>query len=298
MQLERGIALVQVLIIALILNILGIYILQSTRDQVTTVRTIKSAMDLRIKLETAEAKIINALLSEYKIQNKQSENPLVRKWNFYNAPFQLEDINVQIQDLNGLISLNVTDKILLNKVLEKLEVDRTNRAEFIDSLTDWKDENDLKQLNGAERDFYESQGKPGPRNGFLQSIAEVGYIKKSEIISRIQWSKYFTVEYTGGFNPIHSPSIVLSAFLQDDSKVAKLIELRNNEQLNENSFYAVTGISGGEFISFLPGNTLDVKLTASTAEQKLTKKFTIKLRARSITRPVVITNVMWNIDEN
>tara|TARA_B100001059_G_scaffold74397_2_gene71977 strand:- start:5013 stop:5909 length:897 start_codon:yes stop_codon:yes gene_type:complete len=298
MPMQRGIALVQVLIISFVLSILGLYILQSTRDQITTVHTIKTAMDLRIKLEIAEAKIINTLLSEYRFQNKQSKNPIVAAWNFHNAPFQVEDVKVQLQDLNGLISLNVTDKNILNKVLEQLEVERSDRAVFIDSLTDWKDENDLKQLNGAERDFYEIQGKPGPRNGYLQSIAEVNYIKKSDIISRQQWQKYFTVEHTSGFNPMYSPAPILSAFIQDDTKVAKLLELRDNAQLNENSFYKITDIAADEFISFLSGNTLSVKLTASTAEQKVTKKFTIKLRTRSITRPVVITNVMWNIDEN
>lgn len=298
MSLQRGIALIQVLIIAFILSMLGLYIMQSTRDQIKTTYTIQHAADLRIKIETAEAKVINALLSEFKFENKESENQVVSQWNFYYKPFELDSVQVQIQDLNGLISLNITDKQLLYDTLAELQVERENINEFVDSLADWKDENDIKRRSGAERNHYEMQGKPGPRNGYIQSMAEVSYINKSEVLTKNQFNKYFTVEPVTGFNPSVAPETILKAFIKDDTKVAKLIALRDNGQLNENKFYSITHIDSDEFVSFLSGSTFTIKLMAQVAQQKVTKKFTLKLKARSITRPVVITNVMWNINED
>lgn len=298
MSLQRGIALIQVLIISFILSMLGLYIMQTTRDQIKTTYTIKNAMDLRLQIENTEAQVINSLLSEFKYKNEQSSNPVVTKWNFYNKPFSLNNVKIQIQDLNGLISLNVTERQLLYDFLTYLNIDDNDQRDFVESLTDWKDEGDEKSRNGAERNYYEVNGLPGPRNGYLQSIAEVAYIKKSNILTKQQLSNYFTVEHVTGFNPSSAPEPILKAFVKDDTKVAKLIELRNNGQLTENGFYSITNIDSDEFVSFLSGSSFTIKLTAFVAQQQITKKFTIKLRARSITRPVVITNVMWNINED
>lgn len=298
MHFQRGIALIQVLIISFILSMLGLYIMQSTRDQIKTTYTIQNAMNLRLQLETAEARVINALLSEFKLKNKNSENKVASQWNFYYEPFELDNVQVQIQDLNGLISLNSTDKILLYDALTALKVESEDVKEFVDSLADWKDEDDLKRRSGAERNHYEVLAKPGPRNGYIQSTAEVGYINKSDILTKEQWNKYFTVEPVTGFNPSLAPELILKSYVKDETKVAKLIELRDNGQLTKHSFYDIVPGDTGEFINFLSGSTYHIKLTAKMQDQKVTKRFTIKLRARSITRPVVITNVMWNIDEN
>ncbi|XQF90940.1 hypothetical protein ACOBV8_06240 [Pseudoalteromonas espejiana] len=121
MFLQRGVALIQVLIIAMILSILGIYILQSSKDQVAITNAIKTALDQRIEIENAESKILHTLLSEFRVKNLQSENEIVRQWNFHNKPFKLDNVSVQIQDLNGLISLNEVNKSTLDDFLYNME---------------------------------------------------------------------------------------------------------------------------------------------------------------------------------
>ena len=294
MFLQRGIALIQVLIIAMILSILGIYILQSSKDQVAITNAIKTALDQRIQIENAESKILHTLLSEFRIKNLQSENEIVRQWNFHNKPFKLDNVSVQIQDLNGLISLNEVNTSTLDDFFAQYGVDKNLSEQFIASLTDWIDKDDNIKYNGAERAYYEKMGLTGPRNGLLQSVEEVFYIKNHDILPEEDWYKYFTVANVNGFNPAHSPEKILKSFIKDDTKVAKLIELRNNKQLNGHVFYNETGIDSDEFLSFLTGDNLRITLTAKNQQQKTTKTFTVKLRARSLTRPVVITNVVWN----
>ena len=291
---QRGIALIQVLIIAMILSILGIYILQSSRDQVAITNSIKIALEQRIEIENAESQILHSLLSEFRVKNLQSENELVKQWNFHNAPFKLDNVSVQIQDLNGLISLNEVSKSTLEDFFLQYGIDQNLSDQFIASLSDWIDSDNNTQYNGAERAYYEENDLTGPRNGLLQSVSEVFYIKNHDIISEEDWYKYFTVANVNGFNPANSPEKILQSFIKDDTKVAKLLELRNNATLNGHVFYIETGIDSDEFLSFLTGENLKVTLTAKNQQQKTTKTFTVKLRVRSLTRPVVITNVVWN----
>lgn len=294
MRSERGIALIQVLIISMILSILGIYILQSSKEQVALTNSIKIALEQRLKIENAEAKIINSLLSEFKIQDPNSENELVKKWNFHNKPFEFGGITVQIQDLNGLISLNAVSKSTLQDFFLQNNIDSEKSEQFIAALLDWIDDDDKTKYNGAERDYYESENLPGPRNGLLQSVAEVFYIKNHDILSEKDWYKYFTVANVSGFNPANSPEKILKSFLKNDVKVAKLLELRDNKPLDRRVFYSETGIDSDEFLSFLTGDNLRITFVAKDKLQKTTKTFTVKLRGRSLTRPVVMTNVVWN----
>ena len=291
---QRGVALIQVLIIAMVLSILGIYILQSSRDQIAITGSIKVALEQRIQIENAESEVIHSLLSEFRTKNLNSENELVKKWNFHSQPFELGNVTVQIQDLNGLISLNKVSKSTLQDFFQQLDVDPTLSNQFIASLFDWIDEDNETQYNGAEREYYETEGLSGPRNGILQSVAEVLYIKNHEILSEEEWYKYFTIANVNGFNPANSPETILQSFIKDDTKVAKLLELRDNGQLNRHLFYIETGIDSDEFLSFLTGDSLRVTLTAKSQLQKTTKTFTVKLKVRSLTRPIVITNVVWN----
>lgn len=98
--------------------------------------------------------------------------------------------------------------------------------------------------------------------------------------------------------PLIHQKKILQSFIKSDTKVAKLLELRDNGQLNRHLFYIETGIDSDEFLSFLTGDSLKITLTTKNQLQKTTKTFTVKLKVRSLTRPIVITNVVWNEYEN
>ena len=58
---SRGIALIQVLIISIILTMLGIYINQTVRSQITVVSLMKGSFELKLALENAEAELLHVL---------------------------------------------------------------------------------------------------------------------------------------------------------------------------------------------------------------------------------------------
>ena len=90
---QRGIALIQVLIITFVLSLLGLYINQSVREQVNITTRIQNKFLMRLELEKTEADLLEALLSNKKYRNKLATNNITSKWNFYGKEFQL---NLQI----------------------------------------------------------------------------------------------------------------------------------------------------------------------------------------------------------
>ncbi len=300
---QQGIALVQVLIISMVLISLGIYISQTVRNQVSVAQTMSNAFQLRVKVANAEAKLLQALLSNQRYQNKNSKNEVVRAWNFYDKEFTLgKGVTVRIQDLSSLLSLNYTNKTLAHNLMLELEVGREEANVFIDSLSDWKDDDDLISANGAENSYYRTNNISGPRNGFLQSISEVEYIRGADVLSFEQWKKYTSIELVSAFNPLNAPKLILDALIKDETRVNEVLDLRAKNKLTGLEFYRITGIERDEFLDFATGQKLKVTIKAqqnstnklSQSKQQVMQSFVVTLKARSQLQPVIITDMTWN----
>lgn len=294
-KVNRGIALIQVLIISIILTMLGIYINQTVRSQIGVVGLMKNSFSLHLKLENTEAELIHSLLTEKRYQSAQSESSLVQRWNFHGRPFLLQqDTLVTIQDLSGVLSLNALDHTIARNLFAKLGKSDHEVRTFLDSVADWKDKDDLKRLNGAESDDYRYIMKPGPRNAFLQSLGEVENIVQGQLLTPAQWQSYFTEEVTSNFNPLNAPELILKAFINNDAAYEEVLEQRNSGSLTAYSFYQATSIEENEFVLFVTGKKLKVTLSVKGHNNKLSKQFIVDLRPRSSSRPIVISQLTWN----
>jgi general secretion pathway protein K len=84
----------------------------------------------------------------------------------------INNTSYKVQDSNGLIILGAKKVQIsrLNRLLEKKGIDKKGRMIIVGSFLDWIDMNDMKRLNGAERDYYESEQDLGyhPRNRPLE----------------------------------------------------------------------------------------------------------------------------------
>lgn len=292
---EKGIALIQVLIIALILTMLGIFINQSVRNQVMTAQMIKDNQQLNLLLESTEAELLHSLLTHKRYKNVESDNVIVKNWNFHGEIFNVnESVSIELQDLNGLLSLNYMNNTVSTRLFEQLGETSHNVRTFLDSLKDWKDKDDLKHLNGAESYFYLQEKRPIPRNNFLQSMQEVMNIKGAEILSEKQWRTYYSLALVSKFNPLNSSKAILQAFLNNEQAFEKVMELRKSQQQNALTFYQATGIEADDFITFSTGRLINVKLLVNIENNKLSKSFQVELRPNASLRPVTISNVKWN----
>lgn len=290
---SRGIALIQVLIITAVLMLLAIFIQQSIKQQIQIVSAVNEKLSLRLELENAEAEVFKALLSSSRYQNKASSNLIVRSWNFYGEPFSVGNISVELQDLRGLVNLNYISHSFLRRFLE-LEIDEPKRTtKLVDAILDWKDTDDLRRLNGAEKSDY--RGGIVPSNNYMQQVKELEPILKHVGLQFKSVGIYelLTVERLAGFNPLNAPGKVLSAFLQDERQFEQVIKARKNGVLSGYHFFELTGIEQGEYVSFGTSRYLRLELTASKNGVVLTKQMELKVTPRSLDTPMIISKIAW-----
>ena len=96
------------------------------------------------------------------------------------------------------------------------------------------------------------------------------------------------------FNPFNAPKTILKAFLNDEVAYDEVLEQRSEGALTELSFYQLTAIEQGEYITFATGRLLKITLLVKGQNNKLSKEFIVDLRPSSSSRPIVISQLTWN----
>jgi general secretion pathway protein K len=74
--------------------------------------------------------------------------------------FGAGDFQVRIGNESGKIDINQASEPMLKMLLDVFDLDEKEKSIIADSILDWRDENDLHRLNGAEDDYYRSLKRP------------------------------------------------------------------------------------------------------------------------------------------
>jgi general secretion pathway protein K len=107
-----------------------------------------------------------------------------------------ETVTVRIYDQAGRINLKKLSLPNLKRLLKKrIGDDIEKMGELSDAWQDWTDNNDLKRLNGAEKDYYETLSPPyEPRNAPIETVEELLLIKGfAEVFKDVEMDTVFTV---------------------------------------------------------------------------------------------------------
>lgn len=92
------------------------------------------------------------------------------------------------------------DKQLLTDVFTDWGMELLDAQMLVDNLVDWVDPGDLTELNGAEIDWYEEQGRPNhPFNRPFYNLEEMSLVKDMDLLEFVnpRWKKWFTVWSNG-----------------------------------------------------------------------------------------------------
>lgn len=141
--------------------------------------------------------------------------------NYYDTNLDL-GYQVDIKSENTKFNLNTllqseAGLALLDRILLAQELEIQMRAVLIDSLVDWIDQNELSQLNGAERNWYEEQELDYvPSNQLFTSLDEVLLVRgMSELLKASpNWQDWFTLRTLGKLD-IHEADIQRLELLSD-----------------------------------------------------------------------------------
>jgi len=198
-------------------------------------------------------------------------------------------LSISLQDTNGLISLTTLNTQVFDRLLKYAGVPEERRRVIIDSLLDWIDPDDLTRLNGAEKDYYEKEGKPyGPRNYQIQYPEELMLIRgmDEELYAKIE--PYLTILPNSGFNPNTARREVVKAYLdiEDEKALDNLYAfLENGTILGNTQLFQLTGkaLSLDEGVYFYPSLIFEIKIKAGYPRALYTLKFGLDARLKANT---------------
>jgi general secretion pathway protein K len=90
------------------------------------------------------------------------------------VPFGGGAFSVRIGNEAGKVNINQANEAFLKMMLDAFDLDDQQKSIIVDSILDWRDEDDLHRTNGAENDFYQSLPSPYDcKNAPFDSVEEL-----------------------------------------------------------------------------------------------------------------------------
>lgn len=186
---ERGFALVAVLMVLAILGIVAAEFAFSMRLEASAVRAYKDGVTGAHLAEAAIEQAIREIAADYAFAVGCQDDDPVRFYGRDRAALPLlprKDVELgggrfeyTITDEEGRLNVNAANPERLDRLLQALGLQKTDRDTIVDSIQDWRDPNDNYRVNGAESDDYYLK-RPVPyraRNANIESVQELLQIK-------------------------------------------------------------------------------------------------------------------------
>ncbi|PJK14736.1 hypothetical protein CO613_04485 [Lysobacteraceae bacterium NML07-0707] len=137
-----------------------------------------------------------------------------------------------LQDDRGLLNPNWGDPFMIHNMLKMLGVAPERYTQYLNTLEDYQDEDDLRLLNGAEQEQYQAAGLPPPSNQPLTTPLELRRILLwSDLLapmSNDSLLQIMTVARTPQLNLNTAPVEVLRLLPgMDEESVRRMMLIRN-----------------------------------------------------------------------
>lgn len=132
--------------------------------------------------------------------NVQYPDPVLTQ-NFFGGE---EGFEVKLRSESAFININQIlqsgNTGLLERLFTEWGLEARDLRDVLDCLLDWVDGDELKNLNGAEREYYFSLGLTNmPSNRPFTSLEEVELVKNMDLVAAVKpnWKEYFTLWSSG-----------------------------------------------------------------------------------------------------
>ena len=274
MSRERGIALIQVLLIAGIIGLLMMQLGLTAREQVARAKRLDDRATLELAALSRESALIYTLLTEPWVGNPDSANPYAAAWNFSGQPFTVDDITFTLQDESGRLRVPLYGSAEFAHVVAGLGVDRDRARRLGAQLMDLQGVSaGLAPLGGDA-----GSDSPGTGRGYpLQDLAELKLLPdmSEDLYRRLR--PLLTLYPTPGFNPMTAPPELLRAHLSD-SQLQGLEDARGTGEVDMLALMKITGVQPDEMTVFSPGPALEVSFRIERGNSRVERGSTIIVR--------------------
>jgi general secretion pathway protein K len=227
---QRGIALVLVLWVLLLLTIItGSFALMARMDRLEA-NTLLSGTQARM---SAEAAINLAVLA---LRDPNDESRMLADGRVYEL--ELDGVRVEITaiDERGKLDINAADELTLANLFTGHGMDLDDAELLAAAVLDWRDEDELERVNGAEVEAYLAAGlQVGPANRpFLMTEELLQVIDMQYELYRKLEPGITVFSNNGQPNPAFAPVEALMAMpdITYDEAVNFVAE-RNSQQIGE-----------------------------------------------------------------
>lgn len=210
---ERGYVLVMVLAALVILSLIGASFGARIDEERLRARFFIAEVAAERATQSALA-MVTYWLTTSPINANGVGDRLAAQWVADGRWYRLgADVWASLQDERGLLSVNQPDarqfrQLLLNEGVTVEKIDR-----LIDVLADYIDTDNLRRLNGAEREQYVELGLRGPRNDMLRSTNELcqlpAWVDMAEMCQRLL--PLLSTRVSPLLNPNTAPPKVMAA---------------------------------------------------------------------------------------
>ena len=165
---QNGIALVLVLWVLLLLTIItGSFALMARMDRLEA-HSLLSGTQARM---SAEAAINLAVLA---LRDPEDETRMIADGRMYQQYLDGILIEVSAIDERGKLDINATDELTMVNMFSGHGLDLTDAEFLAAAVMDWRDEDELERVNGAEEDAYFAAGlEVGPANRAFMMTEEL-----------------------------------------------------------------------------------------------------------------------------
>ncbi|MBF0460609.1 MAG: general secretion pathway protein GspK [Magnetococcales bacterium] len=180
---NHGFALVVVLWGIVVLSLIMMAFSADTRMEIKMARNTIEHTQMRAM---ADGGIEIAI---YFLLDSTSKNRWLPNGIFHAVKMKEGDLLVNVQDEGGKIDLNMASKELLQKLFSSLYADAQIDTSLADAIIDWRDKNDLNQLNYVEKSGYREAGLAyGAKHAPFESVRELRLVlgMTDEIYDAIQ----------------------------------------------------------------------------------------------------------------
>jgi general secretion pathway protein K len=254
-EVQKGIALVLVLWIIALLTVMALGLTTTQRTESALTRNQIDGARFRTLAEAAiNIAVLNLLTKPFEMV------PTEQVWLPDGMPHALrfdgEELEIRIYNEGSRLDLNQATREQLAALIELalIELDQgeqgqneLERDSLADAIIDWRDADDLTQLNGAEDGDYEAAGLPyGARDDLFLSVDELRQVlgMTRELYQRLAVD--LTVE--GGIrkvNPQFASAHVLAAIQDISLEDAQLLVDERNAPVVPGAAQPVTPNRGG-----------------------------------------------------
>ncbi len=216
----RGSATILSLLISAVVITVGIGFNWLVKEHLKAAEGLKLKAEAIVKAQSAYNTLLYALLSGKTMSQELVFTTGTGLWGIKSMPLNNtgvavnDDVEIRMQDANGLISLTTPDIEALKRLIRNVRPEDDRSAVIADSFLVWTQNSQMFRMNGAGDAYYRVEGKPyGPRHYPLQYKKEFSFIRGMDDALYRKISPFLTVLPSSGFNPNTASDEVLLAYL-------------------------------------------------------------------------------------